>query len=79
MKRAVYQSSRATFPRAELTKYQGQWVAFSVDGSRVLAGASALEELEELLAALGKDPQQVVLEHIPGPEDDTSLGGAETL
>jgi hypothetical protein len=35
--------------------------------------------VEEQLAALGEDPQEVVFEYIPGPEDDISLGGAESL
>jgi hypothetical protein len=74
-----YRKNRRAFPPAELAKYGGQWVAFSADGRRLLAGAEALERLEEQLAALGENPQQVVLEHIPGPEDDTSIGGAEFL
>jgi hypothetical protein len=79
MNRQQYRTNRVTFPPAELARYRGQWVAFSPDGRRILAGAEALERLEEQLAALGEDPQQVVLEHIPGPEDDTNLGGAESL
>ena len=79
MNRGQYRNNRLTFPPAELAKYRGHWVAFSPDGRRLLAGAEVLERLEEQLAALGEDPQQVVLEHIPGPDDDTSLGGAETL
>jgi hypothetical protein len=79
MNRQQYRTNRVTFPPAELGRYRGQWVAFSPDGRRILAGAEALERLEEQLAALGEDPQQVVLEHIPGPEDDTSLGGAESV
>jgi hypothetical protein len=77
MNRQQYRNNRASFPPAELARYRGQWVAFSADGRRVLAGAEALESLEDQLAALGHDPQQVVLEHIPGPDDDTYLGGAE--
>src|SRR5947209_8626042 len=79
MNRQQYRNNRAAFPRAELARYRGQWVAFSPDGRRLLAGAEALERLEEQLAALGEDPQQVVLERVPGPEDDTCVGGAESL
>jgi hypothetical protein len=74
-----YCTNRASFPPAELARYRGQWVAFSLDGRRLVAAAEALERLEDQLAALGEDPQQVVLEHLPDPEDDTSLGGAELL
>jgi hypothetical protein len=79
MNRQHYRNNRATFPFAELAKYCGQWVAFSADGRLILAGAKAVECVEEQLAALGEDPQEVVFEYIPGPEDDISLGGAESL
>ncbi len=74
-----YRNNRSDFPLTELAKHRGQWVAFSPDGRRILAGAEAIECLEEQLAALGADPQEVVFEHISGPEDDTSLGSAESL
>jgi hypothetical protein len=77
MNRQQYRANRAAFPPAELTRFLGQWVAFSPDGRRLLAGAQNLDRLEDQLAALGEDPQQVVFERIPGPEDDTCLGGAE--
>ena len=79
MNRQHYRNNRVTFPAAELARYCGQWVAFSPDGRRILAGAEAVECVEEQLAALGEDPQEVVLEYIPGPEDDISVGGAESL
>ncbi|MFL5341884.1 MAG: hypothetical protein ACJ8F7_17195 [Gemmataceae bacterium] len=79
MNHRQYRANRSAFPPAELAKYRGQWVAFSLDGRRLLAGAEDIERLEEQLATLGEDPQQVALEHIPGPEDDISLGGAELL
>jgi hypothetical protein len=74
-----YRVNRSAFPPAELARYRGQWVAFSLDGRRLIAAAEDIERLEEQLAALGEDPQQVALEHIPGPEDDISLGFAEVL
>jgi hypothetical protein len=79
MNRQQYRTNRAAFPLAELANYRGQWVAFSPDGRRLLAGAEDLERLEEQLAALGEDPQQVVLERVRGPDDDACLGGAEFL
>jgi hypothetical protein len=79
MNRQLYRNNRVTFPPIELEKYRGQWIAFSADGHHIVAGAANLGDLEEQLAALGEDPQQVVLEHIPGPDDETYLGGAESL
>lgn len=73
MNRHQYRNNRLVFPPSEVAKYRGQWVAFSPDGRRILAGAEALESLEEQLVALGQDPQQVVFEHIPGVDEDTSF------
>jgi hypothetical protein len=74
---STFRFNRARFPREELARYRGQWVAFSADGCRILASGETVERLEENLAALGEDPQQAVLEGIPGPEDDPQLGGEE--
>jgi hypothetical protein len=74
-----YRSNRARFPRAELVKYQGAWVAFSADGCRIVASGETVERLEEQLAAQGEDAQRVVLEWLAGPEDDSQLGGGEWM
>jgi len=76
---AEYGANRGRFPRAELEQFRGSWVAFSDDGRRIVASGETIQRLEEQLAAAGQDPQQVVFERIPGPEDDISLGGAEFL
>jgi hypothetical protein len=68
---------RAQFPPEELAKYRGQWVAFSADGSRIVANAATLEALEDRLEAAGEDAQLLMLEGVPGPEEDTFLGGQE--
>src|SRR5262249_46083524 len=76
---AEYRTNRSRFPRIELEPYRGSWVAFSGDGRRIVASGETLQRLEEQIAATGQDPQQVVLERVPGPDDDISLGGAEFL
>jgi hypothetical protein len=76
---AEYGANRARFPWVELEQYRGSWVAFSGDGRRLVASGQTIQRLEEQLAAAGQDPQQVVFERIPGPEDDTCLGGVEFL
>jgi len=72
-----YRANRARFPREELARHQGQWVAFSSDGSRIVSAAKSLERLEKQLEAAGADPQGLVLEGIPGPEDEIPLGAEE--
>jgi hypothetical protein len=66
--------NRAHFPPTELARYRGQWVAFSMDGRRLLAGAGTLGELDATLVALEEDPEKVALEFL-GCED-SYLGGA---
>jgi hypothetical protein len=74
-----YRTNRARFPRAELDKYRGNWVAFSADGLRVVAGGPTVDDVEEQLTALGIDAQRVVLEWVPGPDDDSQLAGGQWL
>ena len=74
-----YRRNRSQFPKAELAKHQGAWVAFSADGRRIVASALTIAQLEDRVAALREDPQRIVLEWIAGPEDETLLGGGELL
>jgi hypothetical protein len=69
--------NRSAFPAAELVKYRGQWVAFSGDGRRVVAGAPDLVELDALLVRMGEDPEQVALEFIDA--DASFVTGPETV
>jgi hypothetical protein len=75
---SVYETNRAQISLDELMRYDRQWVAFQKDGSRIIAGAETLEGLEERLAAVGQDPQDVAFERIEF-DDDCYLGGAEFL
>jgi hypothetical protein len=69
-----YRANRSRFPLGELAKYQGQWVAFSLDGRRIIAGSEDLARLDGLVRAAGVDPEQVALEWIES--EDIALGGA---
>ena len=70
-----YRANRARIPLADLRQYEGQWVAFSLDGRRIIASHADLAELDRLIVAAGEDPEQVALERIV--LEDTYLGGAE--
>ena len=72
-----YWENRARFQRAELAKYHGQWVAFRLDGRRIIASSEDLATLDNLVVMAGEDPEQVAFERIEG--DDIFLGGAELL
>jgi hypothetical protein len=69
--------NRSAFPEAELVKYRGQWVAFSHDGRRIVAGAPDLIELDTLLRKMGEDPEQVALEFLD--TDDGCVTAPETV
>jgi hypothetical protein len=60
-----YSDNRHRFPQEELIKYVGQYVAFSLDGTRVVASGATEEELEKQLQAVGLDPSQVVGSYVP--------------
>ncbi len=60
-----YSQNRRQFPPEELIKYAGQYVAFSLDGTRVVASGATEEELEKQLQAVGIDPSQVVGSYVP--------------
>ena len=72
-----YEENRTRFPLEELQRYQGQWVAFSMDGKRILASSEDLIALNALLITAGEDPHKVALERIDF--DDHYPGGPETL
>ncbi len=43
----TYRESRAGFSTNDLAPYDGQWVAFSADGHRVVASANTVKEVAE--------------------------------
>jgi hypothetical protein len=77
MIRAEFQANRASFPRAELEKYRGLWVAFSSNGVRIVAAGKTLEEADRNVLVAGEDPNFVMFERVPGPDDDVCFGSEE--
>jgi len=63
----VYDCNRAKFTEEQLKPYDGQWVAFSSDGSRLIAGAFDLLELDRLVQQAGLQMEDVWLESILFP------------
>ena len=74
---SAYEQNRSKIPLAELQKYDGKWVAFSSDGSRVIASSADLADLDTRVIAAGEDPQTVCLERIEF--EPVQIGGAELL
>ena len=74
-----FRTNREAFPKAELDRHQGQWVAFNAQGNRILASGEDIAQVEAQLLAQGNNPNDVALERIPSQEDDSLLGGQEFL
>ena len=71
-----YEKNRQQFTLEQLAPYDGQWVAFSLDGKRVVAAAPDLLELDRRVKQLGEDIGNVGLEFID-LSPDLWVGGAE--
>lgn len=74
---SVYRRNRANFPLEELRKRNGQWVAFNVDGSRIVASAETVAELARQVEAAHEDLSAVVLEYVEVEDMEIALGAAE--
>ncbi len=61
--REFHENVRST-PPEELDRFVGQYVAYSRDGSRIVATAPNREGLRQQLLAAGIDPQQVVFGYL---------------
>jgi hypothetical protein len=69
----LYNENRNKFPEEQLEPYAGQWVAFSLDGTRILAAGKDLEEAMAKLEASGIDLPNAVWCHLDPPDVDTWL------
>lgn len=76
MNAELFARNRAQFPDDELRKYGGKWVAFSGDGTRIVASAERLEDLDRAVIEAGEDPQEVGLEKVHS-DDGVLIGGVE--
>jgi hypothetical protein len=52
----IFQENRCRFPPDQLLPYSGQHVAWSLDGTSILASGQDMEEVENKLVAAGIDP-----------------------
>jgi hypothetical protein len=63
----LFRRNRDQFPEEQLEPYWGKQVAWSADGTRIVASGDDHKQLYERLAALGVHPTEVVDEFIPDP------------
>jgi len=60
-------------PPEELFKYAGLYVAFSLDGSTILASGTDWAQLEENVKKLGIDPSRVIETYMPKEDEHTFI------
>ncbi len=60
----TYHKNRCHVPPAQLLPYQGKYVAWNLDGTRILASGDTQEEVDEQLSAAGIDRHQVVADYV---------------
>ncbi len=68
-----FDRNRRQIPWDQLAPYAGQNVAFSADGTRVVAAGLGHAALAKRLDELGIDSSSVVWSYIPPPDEDTQL------
>jgi hypothetical protein len=71
--RSVYVENRSRFLPEDLLPYADQWVAWSADGSAILAHHRDLAEVARMIEAMGLGREDVVFDHIPPEGEVTTL------
>jgi hypothetical protein len=69
-----FRRNQARFSRQELEKFKGQYVAWSPDGTRILAADPDAARLDAFLVAEGFDPSEILVSLVAVPEE-TAWGG----
>jgi hypothetical protein len=59
-----FEKNRQRFTIEQLLPYEGQWVAFSLDGKQIVAAAPDLLQLDERLRAIGESLSNLSLDCI---------------
>jgi hypothetical protein len=65
--------NRLQFPPEELAKYAGKYVAWSPDGTTIIASDEDEIRLDQVVKATGCNPADVLVSFVPSP--DVALGG----
>jgi hypothetical protein len=64
----TFEENRRRFPDEELWKYIGQAIAWSWDGTQILASGKDHAEVHKKLVAMGIDPSRVVFSCVDDPD-----------
>ena len=64
-----FRRNQSNFPREELAKYNGQFVAWSDDGTHILAAHTDMAQVEATLVAAGLYPGDFLISRVAVPEE----------
>jgi hypothetical protein len=64
-----FRRNQSDYPREALQTYNGQYVAWSPDGRRILAADFDLLRVDAALCAAGYDPAQILVSLVAVPEE----------
>ncbi|HWG45201.1 MAG TPA: hypothetical protein VN688_20725 [Gemmataceae bacterium] len=71
--RWVYVKNRAKFLPTDLLPYADQWLAWSADGSQIVAHHKDLAEVARMVAESGLEREDVIFDHLPPGGEVTTL------
>ena len=75
----VFMKNRAVFPEEELMKYAGQWIAWSPDGTAIVAhSAESDTAVYDTLKANGYDIGKCCVSYVPDG-DELLIGGSSLM
>ncbi|HWY87936.1 MAG TPA: hypothetical protein VNX28_14490 [Gemmataceae bacterium] len=64
-----FRRNQSLFPRAELEKLNGQYVAWSPDGTNILVADPDPVRVDALLSEAGYDPAEILVSRVALPEE----------
>ncbi len=64
-----FRRNQSRFPRAELEKYNGQYVAWNHDGTGIVAADADPIRVDAKIRAVGLDPGEILVAFVAIPED----------
>ena len=70
--------NRLAFPPEELARFAGKYVAWSPDGTQILASDEDELRLDATLKQAGHDASEILIAFVPDP-DEVILGGGAFL
>jgi hypothetical protein len=73
-----FQENRQKFPPEELERFAGKYIAWSPDGTQIIASNEDELQLAKAILAAGYDSAEILIAFVPA-EDEILFGGTEII